>query len=154
MSWIERINHLMLLSLWPIIGDEGETWCMKKTRSQKFFPYTFKLSEIMVGSGFRKKPIPGPDSRFQGQQRFCIRIWNTAAVEKKLQVLHAKYVKYWGQIRDRHPSDIMAMFYETLTCLTASWISKILGTNQREASISNSKYVFWNSNLPHRSLSK
>ncbi len=32
----------------------------------------FKLSEILVGSGIRKKPIPDPGSRIQGSERFRI----------------------------------------------------------------------------------
>ena len=32
----------------------------------------FKLSEIMVGSGIRKKPIPDPRSRIQGSKRYRI----------------------------------------------------------------------------------
>jgi hypothetical protein len=47
----------------------------------------FKLSEIMVGSGIRKKPIPDPGSGGQKGTGSRIRIRNTAQKYKKFEDL-------------------------------------------------------------------
>jgi hypothetical protein len=71
----------------------------KKRLSQKSEKTTqnkkcFKLSEVMVGSGIRKKPIPDPGSGGQKGTGSRIRIRNTGLKVHMLLIYHILYARY------------------------------------------------------------